>query len=255
MQLDTMYFERNGRIGCLTLNRPTVLNAMNYQGALDLNRAAEMMRDDPDVRLVLIRGMGRAFCTGIDLKQLTAGETPHAYYEQRDRGLRILEQAEKILICAMHGYALGGGLQLALACDIRIATEDCQIGLPAIKEGIVPGLGTLRLPRYIGLGRAKWMALSGDNIDGRRAYDIGLIDHVVKTETFDADVSALVKQYARVCSEGTLQSKMLLNMAFDMPHGQFFEEYLRRQRLALASPDHQEAMAAYRDGRGPIFSG
>ena len=204
---------------------------------------------------MLIRGAGRAFCTGIDLKQLAAGETPHLYYENWDRALRILEQAEKVVICAMHGYALGGGLQLALACDIRIATEDCQLGLPAIKEGIVPGLGTLRLPRYIGLGRAKWMALSGDNIDGRRAYDIGLIDHVVKTETFDADVSALVEQYARVCSEGTLQSKMLLNMAFDMPHGQFFEEYLRRQRLALASLDHQEAMAAYRDGRDPVFSG
>ena len=163
------------------------------------------------------------------------GETPHQYYENWDRALRILEQAEKVLICAMHGYALGGGLQLALACDIRIATEDCKLGLPAVKEGIVPGLGTFRLPRYIGLGRAKWMALSGENIDGRRAYDIGLIDHVVKTETFDAGVSALVEQYARVCSEGTLQSKMLLNMAFDMPHGQFSEEYLRRQRLALAS--------------------
>ena len=130
-------------------------------------------------RLVLIKGAGRAFCTGIDLKQLTAGKTPHQYYESWDRALRILEQSEKILICAMHGYALGGGLQLALACDIRIATEDCQFGLPAIKEGIVPGLGTLRLPRYIGLGRAKWMALSGENIDGRRAYEIGLIDHLV----------------------------------------------------------------------------
>jgi len=93
MQLDTMLFERDGKIGCLTLNRPTILNAMNYQGALDLNRAAERIRDDPDIRLVLIRGMGRAFCTGIDLKQLAAGETPHEYYEQWDRALRILEQA------------------------------------------------------------------------------------------------------------------------------------------------------------------
>src|SRR5207245_8002344 len=108
------------------------------------------------------------------LKQLTGGETPHAYYEQWDRALRILEQAEKVLICAMHGYALGGGLQLALACDIRIATEDCQIGLPAINEGIVPGLATLRLPRDIGLGRAKWMAVSGEDIDGRGRYGNGL---------------------------------------------------------------------------------
>lgn len=254
MKLETMYFEKEGRIGYLTLNRPQLLNAMNYQGSLDMNQAAEMIRDEPDVRVVLIRGAGRAFCTGIDLKQLQAGETPHRYYENWDRALRILEQAEKILICGMHGYALGGGLQLALACDIRVATESCQFGLPAIKEGIIPGLGTFRLPRYIGLGRAKWMALSGENVDGRRAYEIGLVDHVVSVDHFDDELSAQVDKYSRVCSEGTRQTKILLNMPFDMPHGQFFEEYLRRQRIALASPDHQEAMSAYREGRDPHFS-
>lgn len=254
MKLDTMYFEKTGRIGRLTLNRPQMLNAMNHQGALDLNRAAEMIRDDPDVRIVLIRGEGRAFCTGIDLKQLSAGETPKAYFEYWDRALRILEQSEKILLCAMHGYALGGGLQLALACDIRIATKDCQIGLPAIKEGIVPGLGTFRLPRYVGLGRAKWLVLSGESIDGRYAHEIGLIDHMVDPGAFEEEVSSLVEKYSRICSEGTRQSKILLNMPFDMPHGQFFEEYLRRQQIALASPDHAEAMAAYRDERDPVFS-
>lgn len=253
MKYETMYFEKEGRVGCLTLNRPQLLNAMNYQGSLDINRAAEMIRDEPDVRLVLIRGAGRAFCTGIDLKQLAAGETPHQYYENWDRALRILEQSEKILICAMQGYSLGGGLQLALACDIRIATADCQLGLPAIKEGIIPGLGTLRLSRYIGLGRAKWMTLSGENIDGRRAYEIGMVDHLVKLDSFDEEVKTLVEKYSRVCSEGTRQSKILLNMSFDMPHGQFFEEYLRRQRMALQSPDHQEAMAAYREKREPVF--
>lgn len=254
MNLETMYFEKDGRIGYLTLNRPQLLNAMNYQGSLDMNRAAEVIRDDPDVRVVLINGAGRAFCTGIDLKELQAGETPHQYYENWDRALRILEQTEKVLICAMRGYALGGGLQLALACDVRIGTEDCQFGLPAIKEGIVPGLGTFRLPRYIGLGRAKWMVLSGENIDGRRAYEIGMIDHVVRPDGFDQEVKTLVEKYARLCSEGTRQSKILLNMPFDMPHGQFFEEYLRRQRIALASPDHQEAMQAYRERREPVFS-
>src|SRR5215471_9447322 len=247
MELETMFFEKEGRVGRFTLNRPELLNAMNYQGSLDMTRAAEMIRDDSQVRLVLIRGAGRAFCTGIDLKQLAAGETPHAYYEQWDRALRILEQAEKVLICAMHGYALGGGLQLALAADIRIATPDCQLGLPAIKEGIVPGLGTFRLPRYIGLGRAKWMALSGENVDGRRAYEMGLVDHLVSAERFEAETDAIVETYVKNCSDGTIQSKMLLNMAFDMGHGQFFEEYLRRQRIALASPDHREAMSAYRE--------
>jgi enoyl-CoA hydratase/carnithine racemase len=254
MILETMFFEKIGKIGYLTLNRPQLLNAMNYQGSLDLNQAAEMIRDDPDLRLVLIQGAGRAFCTGIDLKQLAAGDIPHKYYENWDRGLRILEQAEKILLCAMHGYALGGGLQLALACDIRIATEDCKLGLPAIREGIVPGLGTLRLPRFVGLGRAKWMALSGENVDGRCAHAIGLVDHVVKAGNADAEIRSLVDRYSRLCSEGTRQTKILLNMSFDMAHGQFFEEYLRRQGIALASPDHQEAMSAYREGRGPVFS-
>ena len=254
MKFETMYFEKQGRVGYLTLNRPQLLNAMNYQGSLDLNRAAEMIREEPDVRLVVIRGAGRAFCTGIDLKQLAAGELPHQYYENWDRALRVLEQSDKILICAMQGYALGGGFQLGLACDIRIATPQCQFGLPAIKEGIVPGLGTFRLPRYVGLGRAKWMVLSGENIDGRTAYQFGLVDHLVEAENFDAELDSLVDKYQRVCSEGTRQSKMLLNMSFDMAHGQFFEEYLRRQRISLASSDHQEAMSAYREGREPAFS-
>lgn len=254
MKLETMYFEKSGRTGRLTLNRPHLLNAMHYQGALDLNHAAELIRDDAEVRVVEIRGAGRAFCTGIDLKRLLAREIPAHYFESWDRALRILEETEKILVCAMHGYSLGGGLQLALACDIRVATADCQLGLPAIKEGIIPGLGTLRLPRYIGLGRAKWMTLSGDNISGQRAYEIGLIDHIVANDKFDADIASIVDKYTRLCSEGTRQAKMMLNMPFDMPHGQFFEEYLRRQRIALASPDHQEALAAYRDKREPKFS-
>ena len=254
MEFETMYLEKEGRIGRLTLNRPSVLNAVNYQGSLDINRAAEAIRDDPELRVVLIRGAGRAFCTGIDLKQLEAGETPQEYFEKWDRALRILEQAEKILICAMHGYSLGGGFQLSLACDIRIATADCKMGLPAIKECIIPGLGTFRLPRYIGLGRAKWMVLSGENVDGRRAYEMGLVDHLVHAETFDAEVDGLVHKYSRICSEGTRQSKMMLNMALDMPHGEFFEEYLRRQRVAMLSPDHERAMAAYREGRDPDFS-
>jgi len=253
MELETMQLQKHGRTGTLTFNRPDRLNAMNFQGALDMNKAAEAIHDDADMRVALIRGAGRAFCTGIDLKQLQAGETPREYFEKWDRALRILEQTEKIVICALHGYALGGGLQLALACDIRIASEDCKLGLPAVKEGLVPGLGVFRLPRFVGLGRAKWLSLSGENVDGKRAYEIGMVDYVVAADQFESEVNRLVEKYSQFCSEGTRQTKMLLNMAFDMPHGQFFEEYLRRQDIALASPDHQEAMKAYRESRDPVF--
>jgi enoyl-CoA hydratase/carnithine racemase len=203
------------------------------------------------VRLLLIRGEGRAFCTGIDLKELSAGKTPAAYYEVWDRALRVFERMEKFVLCAMHGYSLGGGLQLALASDIRIATPDCVLGLPAIQESIIPGLATQRLPRFVGLGRAKWLILSGESIDGTRGHELGLVDHLVEADTFDADVEALVQKYLRTCSEGARQAKAMLALSGDLSHGAFFEEYLRRQALALASPDHDEALAAYREGREP----
>ena len=237
----------------MTLNRPDLLNAMSYQGALDLNQAAESLRDDSGVSIVLISGAGRAFCIGIDLKELSAGNTPLAYYEQWDRALRILECMEKFVLCAMHGYSLGGGLQLALASDVRIATADSQMGLPALQESIIPGLATFRLPRYIGLGRAKWMILSGENVDGQRGYEMGLVDHVVSPETFEEQTDAPVEKYLQTCSEGARQSKTLLGMNGDMAYGQFFEEYMRRQAICVASSDHEEAKAAYREQRRPVW--
>lgn len=253
MELEAMKYEKDGYVGRLTLNRPHILNAVNYQGTLDLKQAAQEICDDPGLRIVLIRGAGRAFCTGIDLKELSAGGTPDEYFRVWEEALRIFERAEKLILCLMHGYALGGGLQLPLACDIRIATEDCVMGLPAALESFIPGLGTYRLPRYVGLGRAKWMVLSGENIDGRRGHEIGLVDHLVKTESMDQEVEDLVERYLRLSSAGALQSKTLLAAHKDLPYDQFFEEYLRRQAIAVASPDHDEAMNAYREGRNPVY--
>ena len=253
MNLETMRYESDGDLIRLTLNRPHVLNAVNYQGTVELHQAAQAIHDDPMARAVIIRGAGRAFCTGIDLKELAAGETPQAYFYHWDRALRLLELSDKLALCAMQGYALGGGLQLPLACDIRIATSDCQLGLPAAKEGFIPGLGTYRLPRYIGLGRAKRMALSGESVDGVEALRIGLVDYLVDANNFDAEVESLAQRYLSVSSEGARQTKLMLSAFQDYPHGQFFEEYLRRQGVAMASPDHQEALAAIREGREPDY--
>ena len=209
------------------------------------------LRDDPEIRVVLLRGAGQAFCTGIDLKELSSGGTPLDYFEQWDRGLRIIERTEKFYLCGMHGYAFGGGLQLALVSDIPLATEDCQLGLPAIEESIVPGLAPFRLGRYIGLGRAKWMILSGENVDGRRAHDMGLVDHLVPSDEFGDQVEAMVTKYLRTCSAGARQSKALLALADDLSQPEFFEEYLRRQADCIADPDHAEAKAAYRQERDP----
>ena len=253
MNLETMRYESDGDLIRLTLNRPEVLNAVNFKGTVELHRAAQAIHDDPTARAVVIRGEGRAFCAGIDLKELAAGDTPHAYFDHWDRALRLLELSDKLVLCAIQGYALGGGLQLPLACDIRIATSDCQLGLPAAKEGFIPGLGTYRLPRYIGLGRAKRMALSGETVDGNEAQRIGLVDYVVDPRIFDDEVEALTQRYLASSSEGARQTKLMLSAFQDYGHGQFFEEYLRRQAIAMASQDHPEALAAVREGREPDY--
>ena len=253
MDLKTMLYENDGDLIRLTLNRPQALNAVNYRGTLELHEAAQAIHDDPTAGAVIIRGAGRAFCAGIDLKELAAGETPQAYFYHWDQALRLLELSDKLVLCAIQGYALGGGLQLPLACDIRVASSDAQMGLPAAKEGFIPGLGTYRLPRYIGLGRAKRMALSGENVDGNEALRIGLVDYVVDPADFDAEVEALVQRYLAISSEGARQTKMMLSAFQDYTHGQFFEEYLRRQAIAMASPDHHEALAAVSEGREPDY--
>lgn len=253
IRLETMQLERDGKVARLTLNRPHLLNAMDYQATLDLNEVADAVRDDADVRLLVIRGAGRAFCTGIDLKQLSAGDTPLEYYERWDQALRTIETMDKFVLSAIHGYALGGGLQLALASDVRIATEDATLGLPAINESIVPGLSTFRLPRYVGWGRAKWMVLTGENVDGWTAQEIGLVDRVVEADALDAAVEETVEQLLTTCSMGARQSKILLTLQADLSHEEFFAEYLRRQKACIESADHEEARLAYREGRDPVW--
>ena len=179
-----MRLGKEGKLAWLTFSRENHLNAMNNAGVHQLKRIAMALKEDSDVRVVIIRGEGRAFSTGIDLKELAAGRIEMDYHHRWEQALRLFETIEKLIIVGMHGYCLGGALQLALAADIRVSTAECQIGLPAIKESLIPGLATLRLPRYIGWGRAKKMILGGQNIDGQEALRIGLVDHIVPQENF-----------------------------------------------------------------------
>jgi enoyl-CoA hydratase/carnithine racemase len=145
----------------------------------------------------------------------------------------------------MHGYCLGGGLQLALAADIRVSTPDCRIGLPAIKESLIPGLGTWRLPRYIGWGRAKRMILGGQDIQGEEALRIGLVDHLVPQENFFSHLNEVAEKYLAACSLGTRLSKLVTNQAFDTDYDAVLPTYFGLQERAQNSPDAREAKRAY----------
>lgn len=249
-----MSWEKRGRVAQLTLRRPQVLNAMNTQATLDMCAAAEAIAGDPQVRVVVIRGAGRAFCTGIDLKELSRGETPLSYHNHFERALRHWETIDKIVIAAIQGWCLGGGLQLALACDIRVASADARFGLPAIVESLIPGLATYRLWRYVGMGRAKQLILSGDQLDAHEAHRIGLVDHLLEPERFESGVQEVVERYLRAASLGSRLSKQLINQAPGTPYERFLEQYFQVQAISQTSPDHEEAMAAYREGREPRWA-
>ncbi len=240
-----MRLEKEGKQAWVTFTRESSLNALNNACTVQISEIARELMEDPDVRVIIIRGEGRAFCTGIDLKELANDRIEMDYHHRWEAALRMFETMEKLIIVGMHGYCLGGALQLSLAADIRVSTSDCWIGLPAIRESLIPGLGTWRLPRYIGWGRAKKMVLGGQNITGEEALRIGLVDHIVPQGDFFFQLDEVAKNYLFACSTGNRMSKLMVSQAFDMDYDMALSTYFRLQERAQSSPDAQEAKRAY----------
>jgi enoyl-CoA hydratase/carnithine racemase len=253
LEFDNMRLEKDDKLAWINFTRESHLNSVNNDSTRQINRLVMALREDPDIRVVVIRGQGRAFCTGIDLKELAADRIDMSYHERWEKALRILEKMEKVIVVGMHGYCLGGALQLAMACDIRVSTPDCQIGLPAIRESLIPGLGTWRLPRYVGWGRAKKLILGGENISGEEALTIGLVDHLAPAEDFFGHLDQIAANYLKSCSAGSRMSKLLTNSAFDMNYDEFMNYYFELQERTQYSLDAEEGKRAYREKRDPVW--
>lgn len=253
LQLETMSWEREGKIARIVFNRPEMLNAMNNRATMDINMIVDSIAKEDNVRVVVITGTGRSFSTGIDLKELSTGQIEMVYHHRWERALRIFETMEKIVMVGIKEYCLGGGLQLALACDVRVAADNAILGLPGIREGLIPGLATYRLPRYIGMGRAKRFILSGENINAQDAQRIGLIDYLVPLAQFEKRLEEIVEHYLHVCSVGTIKSKTLCNLGSELDYDAFLQKYFELQEIAQTSDDHFEARQAYLQRRDPVF--
>jgi enoyl-CoA hydratase len=252
-QLETMGWDIEGKVARIVLHRPELLNAMNNESTIDINMIADAIGKEDGVRVVVITGAGQSFSTGIDLKQLSMDKIGMDYHHRWERALRIFETMEKIAIVGIKGYCLGGGLQLAIACDIRVAADNAILGLPAIKESLIPGLATYRLPHYVGLGRAKRLILSGENINAEEAYAMGLVDYIIPLREFEERLDQIVQKYLQVCSVATIKSKTLCNLSFELGYETFLEEYFKSQEIAQTSEDHFEARRAYHEKRDPKF--
>ena|SRR5438093_2435625 len=244
---------KRGAIGEIRLNRPEVLNAQGRDWPADLLGAAAEMQKDASVRVVLVTGEGRSFCSGLDLTQLAQGDITVDWFHRAELALRALETMDKVVIAGVQGHCIGGGLQVIITCDVRIAADDAVLGLPAAREAFLPGLGTYRLPRLIGMGHARHLILSGETIGAEEALRIGLVNRVVARRDLEGELEAYARRYLEVPAPSLTWAKRLSNQAFDLPFERFLEELDRAMAIVLVSDEHQAARRAWlarKAGRG-----
>jgi enoyl-CoA hydratase/carnithine racemase len=238
-----------GGVATLTLNRPRVLNALDTGLAARLAEAVEAAARDDAVWVVAVRGAGRAFSSGMDRTALAAGRVGEAFFRHWIRALNGLEDMGKLTVAVLHGYAIGGGLQLALACDLRLAAEDAVLGLGATRHGLIPDGSVLRLARIVGLGRAKELTLLNEHVTAREAQAMGLVNWVAPAEELDARLARVVEQACQASRTATGHAKRLLHESFHRDPRAMIEDVLRAQMDCLGSWELQEANRAWDEGR------
>lgn len=243
---DAVTLAVDGAVARLTFNRPEVLNAGDPRFVADLNAVCRVAVDDPNVRVVVMTGAGRAFQTGVDLKSLARGEMPLAEFVRWEDAMTAMERSDKLFIAAINGHCIGGGLQLALVCDYRLASADARFGLPAVKECLVPSMALYRLPRLIGLGRAQDLILTGRLIDAAEAERYGLVNRVVPAADFPRALDETIETFLALPSTSAGVSKRLTPVAFDVPFDEFRARMQAGLAACLASDEHRAAMDAFR---------
>jgi enoyl-CoA hydratase len=253
MTTSTVTYEAREGVARITLNRPAVLNALDTDLALALADHADAAAADPHVMLVVVRGAGRAFCSGMDRTALADGRIGEAFYRHWIRALNALEDMPKIVLAVLHGYALGGGLQLALACDLRLATEDAVIGLGATRHGLIPDGAVLRLARVVGLGRAKELALLNDTVTPAEARSIGLVNWICRAADVEPTVEVLLGKGRNAAPTAVAHTKRLLHESFHADPRGMIEALVEAQRECMSSWEIDEANHAWREQREAVF--
>ncbi len=255
----TLIYEKKDSIGFLTFNRPDKLNALSNELIQELDNLLDEVEDDESLRVLVVTGAGeKAFVAGADIQELVERDALLGRKVSRKRQT-VFSRIENLpipVIAAVNGYALGGGLELALACSIRISTDKAQFGAPEVKLGIIPGDGgTQRLPRLVGLGRAMEMILTGDFIDAREAYRIGLVNQVVPQQELMEKTVELARKIAKRPPLAVRYAKEAVNRSQegDTGSGYALESYLHA--LTCTTEDKEEGVKAFLEKRKGEFTG
>ena len=259
MVYETLLCEKHESIATVTLNRPTMLNALNDQMVEELTECFQLIRSDEELRLLILTGAGKsAFAAGADisaLKDLTA-ISGKDFSRRGGEMLSLLENLGKPVLAAVNGCALGGGCELAMACTLRLASENAMFGMPESKLGLIPGYGgTQRLPRLIGSGRALELILTGEQITAQQAYNVGLVNHVVSQASLLPATEDLAR---KILANAPLAIKYAIEavqhgLEMTLAEGLFLESNLFG--LCCSTADMKEGSRAFLEKRTPKFIG
>jgi enoyl-CoA hydratase len=249
-----MLFEKEGNVAILTFNRPDARNAVNDQVRAEFAAAIADVEADDNIRVMILTGNGKAFASGVDIKEFSKTTPYHAHNLYR-LGERV-EKLSKPVIAAVNGFCLGGGNEIAMGCDIIIASEKAKFGQPEINIGIIPGGGaTQRLPRLIGVCRAKELIFTGDIITAEEAFKLGLVNRVVPEDKLMETAKEIAKKIAIKSSAALKLAKQAINygMQTSLETGLKYEYEL--YSLSLSLEDKAEGVNAFLEKRDPKFVG
>ena len=259
MELINLLYEVENGVGIIQVNRPKVLNALNREVLQEIDCLLDEIREDQEVRVIIITGSGdKSFVAGADIPVLQDADVREGK-EFGQLGQRVflkINHFEKPIIAAVNGFAFGGGGELAMACDFRIASEKAKFGLPEVKLGMIPGFGgTQRLPRLVGTGMAKMMIFTGEPINAQEALRIGLVQKVVAPENLMAEAKNIAATISSRSATAVRLAKAAINNGIetDIRTGMEVEAYIFSD--VFATEDRMEGIAAFIEKRQPAFTG
>jgi enoyl-CoA hydratase len=256
MEYENLILEREGNIATIKINRPQALNALNEQTLRDLMHAVDELEMDKAISVVVLTGEGKAFIAGADIKHMVSLTPLQAklFAEYGHNLLNKIEASRLPFIAAVNGYALGGGCEVMMACDIAIASTKAKLGQPEINLGISPGFGgTQRLTRHVGRMRAKELLLTGDNISAQEAFELGLVNKVVEPEQLMEETMKLAQKIAAKSNVQISFIKALVNKGADVDLATANYLEISYFSSSFSTHDQKEGMNAFIEKRKPEF--